>query len=100
MFSLRSLVALCALSGPMTALAAEEGSAVPDLAFHGEVGFLGVLSFSAQRELPSFWDHDDNNLGYSNGQFVDLQIMFQNQTTPGWSSGLKYCDNVGLVHCA
>ena len=61
---------------------------------------LGVLSFSAQRELPSFWDHDDNNLGYSNGQFVDLQIMFQNQTTPGWSSGLKYCDNVGLVHCA
>eukprot|EP01047_Picozoa_sp_COSAG01_P043367 COSAG01_NODE_3846_length_5644_cov_48.943192_5_plen_292_part_00 len=37
---------------------------------------LGVLSFSAQRLTPSFWDHDDNNLGYSNGQFVDLQIMF------------------------
>ena len=61
---------------------------------------LGVLSFSAQRLAPSFYDHDDNNLGYSNGQFVDLQIMFQNQTTPGWTSGLKYCDNVGLVRCA
>jgi hypothetical protein len=61
---------------------------------------LATLSFSAQRLEPSFWDHDDNNLGYSNGQFVDLQISFQNQTTPGWTSGLKYCDNVGLVHCA
>lgn len=33
--------------------------------------------------------------------------MFQNQTTPGPdhqlsgpSGGLKYCDNVGLTHCA
>ena len=45
---LRSLCALCALSGPLTALGAEEGRAVPDLAFHGEVGFLGVLSHSIQ----------------------------------------------------
>ena len=47
--------------------------------------------FSEQRLKPSFWDHDDNNLGFSDGVFVDLQIMFQNQTTPGLQpgSGLK-----------
>ena len=58
--------------------------------------------FSAQRLEPSFWDHDDNNLGYSGGMFVDLQITFENQTTPGSKpgSGLKYCDNVGLTRCA
>ena len=49
---------------------------------------------------PAFWDHDDSNLAYSHGQFVDLQIMFENQTTPGSASGLKYCDNVGLARCA
>ena len=57
--------------------------------------------FSEQRLKPSFWDHDDNNLGFSDGVFVDLQIMFQNQTTPGLKpgSGLKYCDSVGLARC-
>eukprot|EP01048_Picozoa_sp_COSAG05_P010367 COSAG05_NODE_907_length_6645_cov_18.681638_9_plen_319_part_00 len=58
-------------------------------------------SFSPVRLEPEFWDHDDNNLAFSDGQFVDLQIMFQNQTTPGSTTGgLKYCDNVGLTRCA
>jgi hypothetical protein len=58
-------------------------------------------SFSPVRLQPEFWDHDDNNLAYSDGQFVNLQIRFENQTTPGSTSGgLKYCDNVGLTRCA
>eukprot|EP01051_Picozoa_sp_SAG22_P005659 SAG22_NODE_342_length_11973_cov_10.127927_8_plen_173_part_00 len=38
---------------------------------------LGLDSFSRQQRAAAFWDHDDNNLGYSNGEFVDLQITFQ-----------------------
>ena len=63
-------------------------------------GVMGLDAFSKQNPSAAFWDHDDNNLGFSNGQFVDLQITFQNQTTNGFNgSGLKYCDNVGLTRC-
>lgn len=93
----------------MLTTCADEGirpmvAAINATAQQGSAGnSLALDSFTPQRLIPAFWDHDVFVAGYSatSTEVVDLQITFQNQNgTAGWSGvGLKYCDNIGLKYC-